>query len=293
MGDDYTIADIATWGWVRNIYGFYGAGDLVGIDNFPNVKRTVDAFVARPAVAPRPRDPEAAGHEAASTGCRRRQRALGLVRRRAGAGADHRERRPRDGGNRLRRRREPAGRRLPRAARTASHPREGGAPHAGPHPHRSDRACAARKPGDVLEIRILDIQLRTGLGLHLCPAAGRRAAERLRGLRADDRAAGQAAQRRHPALGHGAAAAALLRRDGRGAAEGVGNDLHHPAARPWRQPRQQAADPGLDAVPAGACGRRAPVAGRRPWRAGRRRGLHHGDRDGAGRHASRSSCART
>ena len=51
MGDDYSIADIATWPWVRNVYGFYGAGELVGIDNFPNVKRTVDAFVARPAVA--------------------------------------------------------------------------------------------------------------------------------------------------------------------------------------------------------------------------------------------------
>ena len=51
MGDDYSIADIATWPWVRNVYGFYGAGELVGIDDFPNVKRTVDAFVARPAVA--------------------------------------------------------------------------------------------------------------------------------------------------------------------------------------------------------------------------------------------------
>ena len=51
MGDDYSIADIATWPWVRNVYGFYGAGDLVGIANFPNLTRTVDAFVARPAVA--------------------------------------------------------------------------------------------------------------------------------------------------------------------------------------------------------------------------------------------------
>ncbi len=50
MGDDYSIADIATWPWVRNLYGFYGAGELVGIQNFPNVTRTVDAFVARPAV---------------------------------------------------------------------------------------------------------------------------------------------------------------------------------------------------------------------------------------------------
>ena len=45
------IADIATWPWVRNLYGFDGAGDLVGIDGFSNVKRAVDAFVARPAVA--------------------------------------------------------------------------------------------------------------------------------------------------------------------------------------------------------------------------------------------------
>ncbi len=29
MGDDYTIADIATLGWVRNLIGFYDAGDLV------------------------------------------------------------------------------------------------------------------------------------------------------------------------------------------------------------------------------------------------------------------------
>jgi GST-like protein len=51
MGDDYTIADIATFGWVRNLIGFYGAGELVEIENFPNVTRVLDAFVARPAVA--------------------------------------------------------------------------------------------------------------------------------------------------------------------------------------------------------------------------------------------------
>lgn len=50
MGDDYTIADIATFGWVRNLIGFYGAGDLVEIQKFPNVTRVLDAFVARPAV---------------------------------------------------------------------------------------------------------------------------------------------------------------------------------------------------------------------------------------------------
>lgn len=50
MGDDYTIADIAVFPWVRNLVGFYEAGDLVGINDFPNVQRALAAFVARPAV---------------------------------------------------------------------------------------------------------------------------------------------------------------------------------------------------------------------------------------------------
>jgi len=50
MGDAYSIADIATFPWVRNLIGFYGAGDLVKIAEFPNVTRVLDAFVARPAV---------------------------------------------------------------------------------------------------------------------------------------------------------------------------------------------------------------------------------------------------
>ncbi len=48
---DYSIADMAVFPWVRGLIGFYGAGDLVGIANFPNVTRALDAFVARPAVA--------------------------------------------------------------------------------------------------------------------------------------------------------------------------------------------------------------------------------------------------
>jgi GSH-dependent disulfide-bond oxidoreductase len=51
MGDEYTIADIATFPWVRNLVGFYEAGDLVGIADFPHVTRALEAFVARPAVA--------------------------------------------------------------------------------------------------------------------------------------------------------------------------------------------------------------------------------------------------
>jgi len=51
MGREYTIADMAIFPWVRNLIGFYEAGDLVGIQDFPNVTRTLAAFLARPAVA--------------------------------------------------------------------------------------------------------------------------------------------------------------------------------------------------------------------------------------------------
>ncbi len=51
MGNTYTIADIAIWPWVRNLVGFYEAGELVGFDAFPEVQRVLAAFVARPAVA--------------------------------------------------------------------------------------------------------------------------------------------------------------------------------------------------------------------------------------------------
>ncbi|CAB3727964.1 MULTISPECIES: glutathione S-transferase N-terminal domain-containing protein [Achromobacter] len=50
MGDEYTIADIAILPWVRNLVGFYGAGDLVEFSQFKNVARVLEAFVARPAV---------------------------------------------------------------------------------------------------------------------------------------------------------------------------------------------------------------------------------------------------
>ncbi len=50
MGDAYTIADMAIFPWVRGLIGFYGAGELVGIKDFPHVTRVLDAFMARPAV---------------------------------------------------------------------------------------------------------------------------------------------------------------------------------------------------------------------------------------------------
>jgi GST-like protein len=49
-GDEYTIADIATFPWIRGLVGFYGAGDLVQFAQFTSVQRALDAFLARPAV---------------------------------------------------------------------------------------------------------------------------------------------------------------------------------------------------------------------------------------------------
>jgi len=50
MGHEYTIADIATLGWVRGLVDFYGAGDLVEFDRFANVRAWLDRGLARPAV---------------------------------------------------------------------------------------------------------------------------------------------------------------------------------------------------------------------------------------------------
>jgi GST-like protein len=50
MGDDYTIADIALIGWVRNLIGFYGAGDLVAYHELKEVPAWLERCLARPAV---------------------------------------------------------------------------------------------------------------------------------------------------------------------------------------------------------------------------------------------------
>ena len=50
MDDDYTIADISMLGWVRNLIGFYGAGDLVEFTQFKSVAAWLERGLARPAV---------------------------------------------------------------------------------------------------------------------------------------------------------------------------------------------------------------------------------------------------
>lgn len=50
VGDEFSVADIAIFPWVRNLLGFYAAGSLVGIERYPEVTRVLAEFVARPAV---------------------------------------------------------------------------------------------------------------------------------------------------------------------------------------------------------------------------------------------------
>jgi GSH-dependent disulfide-bond oxidoreductase len=50
MGDDYTIADIALIGWVRNLVGFYGAGEIMDYAKLKRVPAWQERALARPAV---------------------------------------------------------------------------------------------------------------------------------------------------------------------------------------------------------------------------------------------------
>ncbi len=60
VGDDYSIADVAIWPWVRTLGGFYEAGDHLELDQFANVNRWLEACQTRPAsqaainIPPRP-----------------------------------------------------------------------------------------------------------------------------------------------------------------------------------------------------------------------------------------------
>lgn len=49
MGDEYTIADIATYPWVRGFRDFYEAGPLVGLDAMTNVNTWLNRALERPA----------------------------------------------------------------------------------------------------------------------------------------------------------------------------------------------------------------------------------------------------
>jgi len=50
MGSEYSIADMAIFPWVRSVVDFYQAGELVGFDDYPEVKRALTTFLERPAV---------------------------------------------------------------------------------------------------------------------------------------------------------------------------------------------------------------------------------------------------
>jgi GST-like protein len=50
MGEEYTIADIALMGWVRNLIGFYDAAELVQYDQLKSVPAWLERCLARPAV---------------------------------------------------------------------------------------------------------------------------------------------------------------------------------------------------------------------------------------------------
>ena len=50
IGDEYTIADIATLGWVNTLLTFYGASDLVAFDDFAHVATWLERGMSRAAV---------------------------------------------------------------------------------------------------------------------------------------------------------------------------------------------------------------------------------------------------
>jgi len=50
LGDAFSIADIAIFPWVNGLVSFYGAGELVGMDEFGHVRAALERFLARPAV---------------------------------------------------------------------------------------------------------------------------------------------------------------------------------------------------------------------------------------------------
>jgi GST-like protein len=50
VDDQYSIADISIFPWVRNLIGFYEAADLVEIESCSSVVRVLESFLKRPSV---------------------------------------------------------------------------------------------------------------------------------------------------------------------------------------------------------------------------------------------------
>lgn len=50
LGGDYSIADVATFPWIRVLGGFYEASEALGLADFPNVAAYLERCLARPAV---------------------------------------------------------------------------------------------------------------------------------------------------------------------------------------------------------------------------------------------------
>lgn len=49
MGDEYTIADITTFPWVRGVDVFYGGREVLEFESFPSVMARLERALARPA----------------------------------------------------------------------------------------------------------------------------------------------------------------------------------------------------------------------------------------------------
>jgi GSH-dependent disulfide-bond oxidoreductase len=60
-GEDYTIADIATFPWVNHLVTYYHAAELLGYAEFEHVPRATQQFLERPAVIRGMRVPQRAG----------------------------------------------------------------------------------------------------------------------------------------------------------------------------------------------------------------------------------------
>ena len=170
------------------------------------------------------------------------------------------------------------------AAGAAGDPRQGaGQDRRAAHPHRAGggarRQGRAGARGPHQGGRAV-----SGLGLQHRAAAGRRAARRLQGVSPDPHPARQAADDRQIAVGPRSRSQAVLRHHGGGAAGRLGHDQFAAAAAERRQHGQQGAGRRHHALSADPHRRRAVLLRRRPRRAGRRRGLHHRDRDRPGRH---------